>query len=212
MSNRPSRNQIRSSERMPRSRTRVITRNLSAPPVITAIPKYRNFKNKNRSNPIKASDFVTDALGVISKSLNDPNVLMIIGITTVICFTHISDTVNGPLGQVVAKMKANASTKALGDWLGTNITKMVGLLIFLPTVFSLPKTKRMMCVVIIATWVIFIPESSILQYSLQAVLLLLFYRLPKSGDRLVLLGILLTTYVFGNISMLVPISTVTPPK
>ena len=183
---------------------------LPPPPVIVAPPaadlskKTKKTKAKTKN---KTKDFFEDLWTSFSTAFNSPHIIAVLIISVGVVVTHISDPQSGPLSGVISNLKNNTNTESLGNWLSENLVKFVGIIIFIPAVVSIPEKNRATIGILSLLWVYIIPEATYLQYSLQALVLVLFNRMKGSTHRMMLVGILVALYFLGNISLLYPHKT-----
>lgn len=141
-------------------------------------------------------DTVGDTCSIIIKTMTDPNVFIILVVTGFMIMTHINDPKSGPIRVMIEHLKKNNSTKYVGEWVETNIVKLYGLILFLPTLISVKSEQRILQSMMVFVYVVFGKALSVFVYGVLSVALLLYNKLPKKNEKFVIMSLVMVFCYF----------------
>jgi hypothetical protein len=156
---------------------------------------FRSQKPRKRS----AQDFVSSLWNVFRRLLSDPKLALFVVFSVSVAISHVKYDNDSIIDQAVKYLKEHTATSDIGAFLEKYERRIVGALCFLPVVLLSPNSFRMFLFLGVLSWVTLAPEMSILQYSLQALLTLLYVRMTGSDHRMFIIIASVLLYLGGFI-------------
>nr|ABC86319.1 IP15837p [Drosophila melanogaster] len=189
---RPSRPRRRASAPTQRARSATITMRTAASPRPRPSPSRPKI-------PSSSSDFskaIDEIFNTFSRPLANPTFLVTIVLTLGIFLTHDFYSKEGVLFDWLSNYDNSFTT-----WVGQNAFKFAGLIIFIPAVIDIPKKNQVMLACLAFLWVMFVPESTVLEYAIQALALHTYFRVKTDNARFVVVLIVVVSYFLGFLSL-----------
>lgn len=159
------------------------------------------FLSKRRKAIKRGKDILTAISRVLTDLGSNTYFLLTLALTVFVMYSHVNDTTNGPLHTFIEKLVSDDSTKGIGEYLKKNINGIVGVLIFMPTIFAVPKSQRLFVAVMTIAWSLLFVPYSILEYAIQSFVTLLYFRLNKPTHRFIVVAVGIATMYFGTKSV-----------
>jgi len=134
------------------------------------------------------SDIINTTISVVSRA----DVMAAVIMSFVFAITHMADFKAGPIGAILANHDS-----ALAKFLTTNSHKLVGLVIFLPTIVA--SGKKLLPMLFLTTLVIFIsPAMIVYMYAIGSYMTLMFTKSRRSLTRVVVVVVFMALVYFND--------------
>lgn len=175
-----------------RRRSRSIQRSAPRPPRIRGRSRSASsIRSATLTNAERRRNFFSDFIAAITTLLRDRTAMLLILLSVVFIFTHLQDPATSLITSISKRLASIDALAFLGKWVQANSMKVIGILTFLPICLSAPKGYDAIAILFGAVlWVLFVPESSVWQYVIQAALLRSFLAVRTYEHRItmVILG------------------------
>ncbi|APG77765.1 hypothetical protein [Wuhan insect virus 8] len=185
-------------------RSRNLPRNSTVPAVVDELTPevsgvLRSGSGRRNVNGIKSKnksyDFnqvFSDIALTLTSAISNPLVLLTIALSVGVITTH-----NFPQNKGFIYDTFREKNDTISRWVVDNGQKVAGFSIFLPAVVDSPRNFRSVIALTSFLWVMVIPESSVVEYFLQALAVHTYFRLKTDNSRLTLLAIIGIAWFLG---------------
>jgi hypothetical protein len=112
----------------------------------------------------RTADILTKFVNLISSDLRDVTCLVLVGAVTAFALAVSSNFAGSTLGVWLA-----ANPNVVSTWILNHSTSFLGGLMFLPVLWRCPTKLKILLAGAVVGWVVFVPQPSLWEYSVQAV-------------------------------------------
>ncbi|QOJ43135.1 ORF3 [Nelorpivirus dungfly] len=159
--------------------------------------KIRKFRPvvKPSQKSFDIGDACDDIYTSLTSALNKPVLFILTALVSCVVLTHQTSFATSFIGKI-----ASQSDNTVSKWIIANSSKFLGMLIFLPALYDLPKKIRPIASISTIFWTLLIPESSIYQYVVQSLALHTYFKVSRPNTRFLIILVVAVCYYFGWIS------------
>jgi uncharacterized protein with PQ loop repeat len=130
----------------------------------------------------------------VKNTLLDIQFLTFFFIAFILLYSY-NNSKNDPIRSLVKNVQAIPSARAFGDWLNTNIVKLIGFIAFIPGIMSIPKNKRTLSIAVSALWIWLVPEYSAYEYLAQGTVFHIVMKTNNPAFRAATIAVGIALYV-----------------
>jgi hypothetical protein len=152
-----------------------------------ARPQHRNF----------IENAYQDVLNALRVDMAKPSFMLVLAICATVIFTALG----GVDKSVIASLLTSYKDTALAKWIIANQMSFIGAMTFVPVVYAAPDSYKVVVGVCAALWVLFVKETTVVEYVVQAAALHYYTRVNRVSTRITIAGLVVLAYWLGYLAM-----------
>lgn len=183
---------------------RRFTRTSSRPPPRKPRPQtiiYQAVAPQSSPQPRKAIDqpdnlfsiVVNDISSVFSETAKHPAAIVFVVLIAALVMAHKDDITTTPFGRWIT----TKPQPAVANFIKENYQRLLAYAIFLPVLISVPDKHKVLVAACVLAWVSIVPEASYIEYTIQAVMLVVFMSCKHYYTKYVVVAFAIISFIMG---------------
>lgn len=168
-------------------------------------PKSKTMKDSvvRSSNAFDLTAIISDALNILRSVLQVPIFAVMVVLVFAVVLTSGPTVSSGPIGKLVNDSIAQNGT--FGLWVRDNPSKFFGMLIFLPSVYTVPSAYSYIAAVVSVLWIYIVPPFTVISYTIQSAFLYIYLKTGRASTRTFLSMLVILAYYIGYLALSPPV-------